>query len=142
MTASVSSRMQWSDTPREHGAAQHGEGAAESPPRSTRPDRDELSLLVARACAGDRDAFNPLVTLYRTLVTQVARRYVSRNADVDDVVQEVWIKLWEHLDTIERPEALPGWLRRVTTNVAFRLHARSSRLVVGDVADVPSLDVT
>jgi RNA polymerase sigma factor (sigma-70 family) len=97
---------------------------------------------VAAASHGDRDAFNRLVSLYRVLVTQVARRYVSRPADVDDVVQEVWIKLWEHLDTIERPEALPGWLRRVTTNVAFRLHARTSRLVIGDVGDVPSVDLT
>jgi RNA polymerase sigma factor (sigma-70 family) len=146
MTASVSSR-QWSDTPGRHGAEQEGAAPPEpaapaSDERAGRPDRAELSRLVAAASHGDRDAFSQLVSMYRTLVTQVARRYVSRNADVDDVVQEVWIKLWEHLDTIERPEALPGWLRRVTTNVAFRLHARGSRLVFGDVADVPALDLT
>jgi RNA polymerase sigma factor (sigma-70 family) len=145
MTASVSSKMQWSDTPGRNRAEPEGGTPAGEPgraERADRPDRAELTLLVAAASHGDRDAFNRLVTLYRTLVTQVARRYVSRNADVDDVVQEVWIKLWEHLDTIERPEALPGWLRRVTTNVAFRLHSRSARLVVGDVGEVPSLDLT
>ena len=143
--------MQWSDTPGRHRAEQTGNGRqaedgeradATPDPRSARPDKAELSRLVDAASHGDREAFNRLVSLYRTLVTQVARRYVSRNADVDDVVQEVWIKLWEHLDTIERPEALPGWLRRVTTNVAFRLHSRGSRLVVGDVGEVPSLDLT
>src|SRR5437660_1644807 len=100
MTASVSSRMQWSDTPGRNGAEPEGgtpgpepERAEPSdrPDRPDRPDRIELSRLVAAASHGDRDAFNRLVTLYRTLVTQVARRYVSRNADVDDVVQEVWI---------------------------------------------------
>jgi RNA polymerase sigma factor (sigma-70 family) len=109
------------------------------PPR--RPHVD-LPRLVERAAAGDREAFAQLVAAHRSLVTHVARRYVSRSADADDVAQEVWIKLWEHLDTIERPEALPGWLRRVTTNVAFRLQARGARVVVGEVDDLPSTELT
>jgi RNA polymerase sigma factor (sigma-70 family) len=131
MTASVSTRRQRSEQP-------GGERPSPERPQA----RSELAILVEAAVNGDRAAFGRLVDMYRTLVTQVARRYVNRNADVDDVVQEVWIKLWEHLDTIERPEALPGWLRRVTTNVAFRLHSRNARMVVGDVGEVPSLDLT
>jgi RNA polymerase sigma factor (sigma-70 family) len=110
--------------------------------RFERPAKAELVALVESAAAGDRAAFTRLVDLYRPLVTLVACRYVSRRADVDDIVQEVWIKLWEHLGTIEKPEALPGWLRRVTTNVAFRFHSRNGRLVTGDVDDLPGNDVT
>ena len=110
--------------------------------RPARPDRTDLALLVQRATDGDRQAFTELVDRYRSLVSHVARRYVSRSADADDVVQEVWIKLWEHLHTIERPEALPGWLRKVTTNVAFRLQSRTARIVVGDVGELPTGDIT
>lgn len=111
-------------------------------PPQARLERVELTRLVERASAGDREAFTELVDSYRSLVIHVARRYVSRQADAEDVAQEVWIKLWEHLHTIERPEALPGWLRRVTTNAAFRFQSRSARLVVGDVADQPTANIT
>jgi RNA polymerase sigma factor (sigma-70 family) len=109
---------------------------------AARPGGAELARLVGDAAAGDREAFAELVSAHRALVTQVARRYVSRSADADDVVQEVWIKLWQHLGAIEKPEALPGWLRRVTTNVAFRLQSRNARMVVGDVDELPALDLT
>jgi RNA polymerase sigma factor (sigma-70 family) len=119
--------------------------ATSSTPRTDRferPPKAELVRLVEAAAAGDRVAFTRLVDLYRPLVTLVACRYVSRRADTDDIVQEVWIKLWEHIGAIERPEALPGWLRRVTTNVAFRFHSRNGRLVASDVAELPATDVT
>jgi RNA polymerase sigma factor (sigma-70 family) len=102
----------------------------------------ELVELVPAAAAGDRRAFTELVRRYRPLVTQLARRYSDRAADADDVTQEVWIKLWEHLGDIEQPEALPGWLRRVTANVAFRIQRRDGRLVPGEVAEVPSCEHT
>ena len=91
-----------------------------------------LDHLVPATAAGDRRAFAELVTRYRPRVAAVARRHVSRHADVEDVVQEVWIALWQHVGAIERPRALPGWLRRVTVHAALRAQARSGRLVASE----------
>jgi RNA polymerase sigma factor (sigma-70 family) len=132
----------WFRTPMTATTVNSTRQAATGARRAGRPEPAELIRLVGEASQGDRRAFGELVDAYRPLVTQVARRYVSRAADADDVVQEVWIKLWQHIGAIERPEALPGWLRRVTTNAAFRLQARSARLVVGDVGDLPAAEAT
>jgi RNA polymerase sigma factor (sigma-70 family) len=105
--------------------------------------RADVVELVRMAAAGDRGAFGELVARYRPFVTRVARQFSSSGADADDVAQEVWLTLWMNLDRIESPEALHGWLRRVTTNQAFRVQARSARLVLGrDVAEVPGGDQT
>jgi RNA polymerase sigma factor (sigma-70 family) len=106
-------------------------------PARRRSDADVAALdhLVPATAAGDRRAFAELVTRYRPLVAGVARRHVSRAADVEDVVQEVWIALWLHVGAIERPRALPGWLRRVTMHAALRAQARSGRLVASDEMD-------
>jgi RNA polymerase sigma factor (sigma-70 family) len=114
-------------------------------PARRRSDADIAALdhLVPATAAGDRRAFAELVTRYRPLVAAVARRHVSRQADVDDVVQDVWIALWQHVGAIERPRALPGWLRRVTVHAALRAQARSGRLVaIGEVDDLVSDEQT
>jgi RNA polymerase sigma factor (sigma-70 family) len=103
----------------------------------------EVSELVRRAAAGDREAFRDLVERYGPFVTQVARRFSCCAADADDVAQEVWCTLWAHLDRIESPELLHAWLRRVTTNRAFRVQARTVRLVPGwDAGEQPGTDQT
>jgi RNA polymerase sigma factor (sigma-70 family) len=102
--------------------------------------RADLARLVQAAAAGDHGAFGALVARHRPLVARVAARCTTRAADADDVVQETWVQLWRHVGAIEQPEALAGWLRRVATNAAFRMHARNARLVASDLDDVAVAD--
>jgi RNA polymerase sigma factor (sigma-70 family) len=103
------------------------------------PEAQELASLVDRARAGERAAFVALVERCRPLVTRVARRYLANPADAEDVVQEVWLSLYEHLDRIHSPELVRSWLCRVTANAALRSQTRSSRVVLGpDVGEGPS----
>jgi len=103
------------------------------------PEAQELAALVERARGGDRAAFVAIVDRCRPLVTRVARRYLANPADAEDVVQEVWLSLYEHLDRIHSPELVRSWLCRVTANAALRSQTRSSRVVLGpDVGEGPS----
>ncbi|MFT3789325.1 MAG: sigma-70 family RNA polymerase sigma factor [Tepidisphaeraceae bacterium] len=49
---------------------------------------------------------------YRPLVVSICRRYLRGQDDIDDAVQETFLKLLRHVDDVE-PAALGGWLSRV-----------------------------
>ncbi|WP_442940197.1 RNA polymerase sigma factor [Nocardioides sp. B-3] len=73
-----------------------------------------MALLVNEARGGSQSAWNQLVERLLPLVTSLIRRHRLFGADADDVNQTVWLRLVEHLDRIDEPRALPGWLATVT----------------------------
>jgi RNA polymerase sigma factor (sigma-70 family) len=61
------------------------------------------------------------------MVRGVAHRYASNPTDVDDVVQDAWLSLVEHVDSIRSPASTRAWLVRVTTHAAWRNTRRVAR---------------
>ena len=103
-------------------------------------DVDHLAALLVTARSGRPGAFDQLIATCRPAVRRQARRRAWRPDDVDDIVQEVLIRLFENADDIREPRALLGWLSMVTSRVAAQLGRRSSRLVPTDLDDTrPSL---
>ena len=64
-------------------------------------------VLVARARDGDEHAFGELVTRYQALAARVAR-FVAPGVDVDDVVQEAFVKAWYAMPRFRRPSRGAG----------------------------------
>jgi len=115
-----------------------GEGASK---RSNPTDDDAHDLarqghveLFERARNGDVGAWRELTKMFTPLVERLARQVCRSSADVDDVVQEVWLLLLRNLDKIRSPACLPGWLQRVAKNAALR-HIRAQR--AQPYADLP-----
>jgi RNA polymerase sigma factor (sigma-70 family) len=89
--------------------------------------------LVQRAAGGDSAAWNGLVERYAPLVWSVCRRHRLTDADADDVGQNVWLLLVEHLSKIRQPAALPGWLATTTRRECLRvLRVRQHEYVEAD----------
>ena len=51
---------------------------------------------------------------------------VNNRADVDDLVQEILIKTYQHLNTIEEPEKFTAWLFQVARNTLIDYYRKSS----------------
>lgn len=85
--------------------------------------------MVLRARAGDDGGVDELVAVCTPLMRSVARRYLADPAEVDDVVQEVWLKFLLNLDRIHEPAATRAWLLRVLTHAAWRARSRAGRAV-------------
>lgn len=79
-------------------------------------DDPTVVALVTAARDGDREAWDQIVERYAPLVWAICRRHRLGPIDADDVGQNVWLKLYEHLGDIRNPAALPGWLARTTQN--------------------------
>jgi RNA polymerase sigma factor (sigma-70 family) len=69
---------------------------------------------LAALAAGDADTWATAVARYSGLLYATTRRYSLPAAEADDVVQQTWLKLFEHAGTIRDPGALPGWLATTT----------------------------
>jgi RNA polymerase sigma-70 factor, ECF subfamily len=68
---------------------------------------------------------------HRGWVAAVVRANMPRGADADDLLQELAVKLVEHVDSLDSPERIGPWLRTVATNLARtagRRHVRTQRI--------------
>lgn len=69
--------------------------------------------LIGRCRKGDELAWNDLVERYQRLVFAIPRRSGLSEAQASDVLQDVFMTLFEKLDGIENPDKIRSWL--VTT---------------------------
>jgi RNA polymerase sigma factor (sigma-70 family) len=83
--------------------------------------------LLARAGQGDQRAWDALVDQHTTLLYAVARSFRLPPADASDVVQTTWLRLVEHLDRIQDPTRLVGWLVTTARREALRVLRRGGR---------------
>jgi RNA polymerase sigma-70 factor (ECF subfamily) len=82
--------------------------------------------LIKRAQKGDSAAFNEIVLVYRKRILGRISRLMARSEDVEDVAQEVFLRLYFSLDQLRAPEVFEPWLYRLTVNAAYD-HLRKQR---------------
>lgn len=83
-------------------------------------------------------AFTSLVSLYKSRVYGVVRKMVIDHDDADDVVQEVFIKLWKEIDRYRGDSELFTWIYRIASNEALQFLRKKKRrmLFSGDYREV------
>jgi RNA polymerase sigma-70 factor (TIGR02960 family) len=82
--------------------------------------------LLARAQAGDGDAFGELTKPFRRELQVHCYRILGSAADAEDMLQETMMAAWRSLDRFERRASLRTWLYRIATNKCLN-HLRASR---------------
>jgi len=74
---------------------------------------------IQKAQAGDGTAFNQVVVAYRKRILGTIARLIGRPEDVEDVAQEVFLRLYYSLDQLRTPEVFEPWLYRLTVNASY-----------------------
>jgi RNA polymerase sigma factor (sigma-70 family) len=100
----------------------------------------DVATLVDEARGGSQPAWDQLVDRFLPLVTSLVRRHRVTGADADDVNQTVWLRLVEHLDRIEDPRALPGWIAAVTRHECLRVQQLRGRSIPTDPQETATFD--
>jgi len=77
-------------------------------------ERDER--LAARAAAGDRSAFEALVTRHRKAVYRLCWSAAGNHADADDAAQETFLRVFRALPSYDPGRPFLPWLRRIAWN--------------------------
>ena len=90
-----------------------------------RPDQDHL--LAERVLRGDHEAFRVLVVRYQKLVASVAWRHGMRREDIEDLVSEVFVKVYRNLHRYRPDHPFSTWLYRLAVNQVVDRARRSRR---------------
>jgi RNA polymerase sigma-70 factor (ECF subfamily) len=98
--------------------------------------------LIAAVRQGDVQQFETLIARYQPRVFATARRYARREDEVQDIVQEVFIKAFQKLDSFRAEAPFEHWLMRMTVRTCYdflRSHQRNRETTVTDLSD-PEVD--
>jgi RNA polymerase sigma-70 factor (ECF subfamily) len=86
-----------------------------------------IDPVVARCRAGDREAFEELVSRYSLPVLRTARLIVRDEALAEDVCQETFVSAWRQIRSLRGDDVGP-WLVRIATNKSISVWRRRHRL--------------
>lgn len=85
-------------------------------------EENELILLLKQS---NKDAFTTLYNRYWKQVYNFSRLYLTSQSVAEEVVQEVFIKVWESRDFVRAEDNFKGLLFIITRNLIFNLHRKS-----------------
>jgi RNA polymerase sigma-70 factor (ECF subfamily) len=104
---------------------------------SAAPERGDPEI-IAKIRAGETAAFELLVARYQPKIFGVVRRYARRESDVQDVVQEIFVKVFQKLDSFRADAPFEHWLMRLAVRTCYdflRQHQRNRERNITDLGD-------
>jgi len=97
------------------------------------------SLWVLRAQSGDREAFSALLETVQEPLFRYVQSIVREPALAEDILQEVFLRIYRKLRWLREPQAFKPWAYRIATREAFR-HLKRERKLTEQVADEEALE--
>jgi len=98
------------------------------PTPSPHADDDAVDVrLMERVSAGDTDAFEELVERHQRLVVGTVARMLGHNSDVEDIAQQVFVRVWKSAKRYVPRAKFTTWLLKITRNLVFNEWRRQSR---------------
>jgi RNA polymerase sigma-70 factor (ECF subfamily) len=97
----------------------------EAPARSG-DDAEDVRLMQLVA-GGDTAAFEQLIERHQTLVAGTVARMLGSNSDVEDIAQQVFIRVWKSANRYVARAKFTTWLLKITRNLVFNEMRRAKR---------------
>ncbi|HNW06972.1 MAG TPA: sigma-70 family RNA polymerase sigma factor [Verrucomicrobiota bacterium] len=94
--------------------------------------------LIAAVRKGDAASFEPLVRKYSARLFGMARRYARGESEVEDLVQNIWLKAFANLPSFRGQAPFEHWLMRLAVRVCYdslRRHQRHRETLFADLTE-------
>ncbi len=90
-------------------------------------EKDDDNRLIELVAGGDEQAFEQLVRRYQQAVFNTIYRYTGRQDDVQDLAQEIFIKVWRNAAKFKGKSKFSTWLYRITANHCINYRRKNRR---------------
>lgn len=84
-------------------------------------------VIAARVQAGDAEAFGELMHRYEAKLGRYGRRFLSRNDDIQEMVQDIFIRAYQNIQSFDGSQRFSPWIYRIAHNVFANELRRKSR---------------
>src|SRR6059058_2961363 len=102
--------------------------AASDPGNQGRSEADAEDVrLMRRVSGGDTNAFEELVERHQALVAGTVARMLGSNSDVEDIAQQVFVRVWKSARRYVPRAKFTTWLLKITRNLVFNELRRTRR---------------
>ncbi len=103
--------------------------------RAMEQEAADDTCLVQETLAGHQASFQLLVERYQSRMFALARHYTKNPVEIEDLVQEAFLKAYTRLDTFQHQASFYTWLYRIATNTILDWMKRRGRSPVTSVED-------
>ena len=87
-----------------------------------------LSVLIKKSQGGDEGAMEKIYEHYKRPLFNLAYRYTFDRLAAEDLLQDIFVKIFSHLGEVDRDETFIGWMYRIALNTCYSyLRGRRSR---------------
>lgn len=86
------------------------------------------SEVINRILAGEKELFEILMRRYNQTLYRVVRGYTTSESDIEDIMQEAYLKAYEKLDQFRGGSAFSTWLIRIGMNEALQKFRKKKRM--------------
>jgi len=90
-------------------------------------DQPSDETLVAHVIDGNTEAFGALVRRYEQKLLRYGRRFMSGREDIEDIVQEVFLRAYKNLRSFDRSRRFSPWIYRIAHNSFVNEMRRATR---------------
>jgi len=111
---------------------------------TVKPDLEETELiknLVRRSREGDSQSMGLLYEQFKGRMFSLAYRYTYNAASAEDLLQDIFIRVFTHLETLDKDEAFAGWMYRIAVNTCLS-YLRSNKKVLQQSVPLSSVEYT
>ena len=116
-----------------------GHAESDPPPSIAAAAGATVDEVLARAQAGDHQAFAHLYALHKRRIYSLCLRMVGNVAEAEDLTQEAFLQLFRKIGTFRGDSAFSTWLHRMAINVVLmRLRKKGLSLISLDEAMEPA----
>lgn len=99
------------------------------------PQPADDTCLVQETLAGNQASFQLLVERYQSRLFALVRHYTRNPVEVEDVVQETFLKAYHRLDSFQHQSSFYTWIYRIAVNTVLDFQKKRGRSPVQSVED-------
>ncbi len=96
---------------------------------------------VIRQCQhGDTDAMEKVYTGYKASLFSIAYRFAGNHSSAEDLLHDIFINVFKHIDKLRSPEAFNSWVYRIAINTCMSFARKREKIKEISLDDIDSAD--